>query len=86
MKEQVIAILLCVALVIAIGISCRADVKTERAEYIVKSGDTLWDIYEEYAPRGISFDEYKFNIKKDNGLKTCDIYPNMVLEIVKESK
>lgn len=86
MKEQIIAVLLCIVLVIAITVSCRADVKTERAEYIVKSGDTLWDIYEEYAPRGISFDEYKFNIKRDNGLKTCDIYSGMVLEIVREAK
>lgn len=86
MKSKTLMIALCMVLVVAIGISCKADVKTERYEYIVKSGDTLWDIYEEYAPRGISYDEYKFNIKRDNGLKTCEIYPNMILEIVKEAK
>lgn len=86
MKEKVLIVALCIVLVIGIAMSCRADVKTERAEYVVKAGDTIWDIYEEYAPRGISYDEYKFNIKRDNGLKTCELYPNMVLEIVKESK
>ena len=86
MKEQLIAVLLCVVLVVAISVSCRADVQTEKFDYWVKPGDTLWDIYVEYAPRGISFDEYKYNIKRDNGLETCDIQPDMVLEIVREVK
>ena len=86
MKGKVLMIALCVMLVVAIGISCRADVKTERYEYIVKSGDTLWSIADEYAPKGTDKREYIFNIKKDNGLKTSELYPNMVLEIVKEAK
>ena len=86
MKEQLIAVLLCVVLVVAISVSCRADVQTEKYEYWVKPGDTIWDIYVAYAPRGISFDEYKYNIKRDNGLETCDIQPDMVLEIVREVK
>lgn len=86
MKTKAIIILLCLMLIAAIGISCRADVQTEKYEYWVNPGDTLWDIYVEYAPTGISFDEYKFNVKRDNGLKTCDIYPGMVLEIVREVK
>lgn len=86
MKEQLIAVVLCLVLVFAIATSCRADVKTERAEYVVKAGDTLWSIADEYAPRGTDKREYIFNIKKDNGLRTSELYPNMVLEIVKESK
>lgn len=86
MKEKVLIVALCLVLVVAIGISCRADVKTERAEYIVKSGDTLWSIANEYAPKGTDKREYIFNIQKDNGLATSEIYPNMVLEIVKETK
>lgn len=77
---------LCVVLVLAIGISCRADVKTERAEYVVKAGDTLWSIADEYAPKGTDKREYIFNTKRDNGLKTSELYPNMVLEIVREAK
>jgi nucleoid-associated protein YgaU len=86
MKGKVLMIAVCIALVIGIAISCRADVKTERAEYIVKSGDTLWSIANEYAPKGTDKREYIFNIQKDNGLATSEIYPNMVLEIVKETK
>lgn len=86
MKEKAIIILLCLALILAIGISCRADVQTERFEYRVKPGDTLWDIAEEYAPKGTNWDEYIFNIKRDNGLKNSVLQPGMVLEIVRESK
>jgi nucleoid-associated protein YgaU len=70
--------------VVAISVGCRADVQTEKYEYRVKPGDTLWDIAEEYAPRGTDKREYIFNVKKDNGLKTSNIYSGMVLEIVRE--
>ena len=86
MKTKAIIILLCLILIAAIGISCRADVQTERFEYIVNPGDTLWDIATEYAPKGTDKREYIFNIKKDNGLERSDIYPGMVLEIVREVK
>ena len=86
MKTKAIIILLCMLLIVAIGISCRADVRTERYEYVVKPGDTLWDIATEYVPKGMDKREYIFNIKKDNGLKRSEIYPGMVLEIVREVK
>ncbi len=86
MKEHVIAVLLCLVLVLAIAISCRADVQTERFEYVVKPGDTLWDIATEYAPKGTDKREYIFNIKKDNGLENSVLQPGMVLEIVTEEK
>lgn len=86
MKEQMIAIVLCIVLVIAITVSCRADVKTERYEYVVQPGDTLWSIADEYAPRGTDKREYIFKIKKDNGLNRSELYPDMVLEIVREVK
>ena len=86
MKEKIIAAVLCLMLVIAIGISCRADVQTERFEYIVQPGDTLWGIATEYAPKGMDKREYIFNIRKDNGLETSEIYPDMVIEIVREVK
>ena len=86
MKTKTIIIMLCLTLILAIGISCRADVQTERSLYIVKSGDTLWDIATEYAPKGTDKREYIFNIKRDNGLERSEIYPGMVLEIVREVK
>ena len=86
MKTKAIIILLCLVLIVAIGISCRADVRTERSIYIVKPGDTLWDIASEYAPKGRDKREYIFNIKRDNGLGKSEIYPGMDLEIVREVK
>ena len=86
MKEKVLVIALCITLAVCIVANCKADVKIERFEYVVKAGDTLWDIAEEYAPKGTDKREYIFNIKKDNGLKTSEVYPNMVLELVRESK
>ena len=86
MKTRAIIGLLCLMLIVAIGISCRADVQTERVEYIVNPGDTLWDIATEYAPKNMDKREYIFNIKRDNGLMRSEIYPGMVLEIVREVK
>ena len=86
MKTKAIIILLCLTLIAAIGISCRADVQTERYEYVVKPGDTLWDIAGEYAPKGMDKREYIFNIKRDNGLERSEIYPGMILEIEREVK
>lgn len=86
MKTKALVILLCLTLILAIGISCRADVQTERVEYIVKPGDTLWEIASEYTPKGVDKREYIFNIKRDNGLERLEIYPGMVLEIVREVK
>lgn len=86
MREKTLVILLCLTLIIAIGISCRADVQIEQCEYVVKPGDTLWEIATEFAPKGMDKREYIFNIKRNNGLERSDIYPGMVLEIVKEVK
>ena len=86
MKTKAIIILLCLMLIVAIGISCRADVQTERCRYVVKPGDTLWDIASEYAPKGTDKREYIFNLKKDNGLQRSDLCPGMILEIVREVK
>ena len=86
MKTKAIIILLCMMLVAAIGISCRADVQMERFEYVVEPGDTLWDIATEHAPKGTDKREYIFNVKRDNGLKTSVLQPGMVLEIVREAE
>ena len=86
MKGKTTMILLCLVLIIGIAISCRADVRTEYAEYRVKTGDTLWTIADEHMPRGTDKRRYIFELKKHNGLKTSEIYPGMILEIVRESK
>lgn len=86
MKERRIIIALCLLVVVLIGLSCKANVQTEKYEYIVKAGDTLWSIADEYAPKSADKREYIYNVKKDNGLKNSNLYPNMVLEIVREVK
>ena len=86
MKGKGIIIALCLMLVATIGINCRADVDTESVEYVVQAGDTLWSIAEEYAPKGMDKREYIYNLKKDNELKTSEIYTNMVLKIEREAK
>lgn len=86
MKERRMVIALCLLVVVLIGLSCKANVQTEKYEYIVKAGDTLWSIADEYAPKGTDKREYIYNVKKDNGLKNSNLYPDMVLEIVREVK
>ena len=55
------------------------DVRTEKMVYVVQSGDTLWDIAEEYAPDSMDIREYIRRINEHNNLDTLDIYPEMVL-------
>ena len=66
MKKTVL--LLCAVLLIAIGISCKADVQTKQVTYIVQPNDTLWQIADEYCPKNMDKREYIFNLKKHNGL------------------
>lgn len=83
MKTNIIVAILCFVLIFLILACCRTEVQTAPVEYVVKSGDTLWSIADEYAPESMSKGEYIFNIKHKNALKTSDIYPGMVLEIEK---
>ena len=60
--------------------------QTEKMDYVVQAGDTLWDIAEEYAPSGMDLREYIYNVKEHNGLETLNIHPDMVLEIEVEAE
>ena len=57
------------------------DVRTEKMVYVVQSGDTLWDIAEEYAPNSMDVRDYIADVRKCNSLDTLSIYPDMVLEL-----
>lgn len=84
---QTIAGLITLAILIfSILSTCKADTPLSRIEYTVQAGDTLWDIAEEYAPKGADKREYIYNIKKHNGLKNSEIRPGMVLEITTEAE
>jgi LysM repeat protein len=86
MKGKVLAIAIYLGVLVAAGVGCGADVEIEKVEYVVQAGDTLWSIAEEYAPEEMYTLEYIQNIKKNNGLKSSDVYENMVLKIEREVK
>ena len=82
---QTIAGLITMAILIfSILSTCKANAPLTRIEYTVRSGDTLWNIAQEYAPKGADIREYIYNLKKTNGLKNSEICPGMVLEIITE--
>lgn len=69
---------------ISISGSIKNKPETEKMNYVVQYGDTLWDIAEEYAPKNMDLRKYIHNIKEQNGLDSMNIYPFMVLEIERE--
>lgn len=82
---QTIAGLITMAILIfSILSTCKADAPLKLIEYRVQAGDTLWEIAEEYAPKGADLGEYICQLKKHNGLKNSEIRPGMVLEITTE--
>jgi len=50
-------------------------------EYLVVSGDTLWDIAEEYTPPGDDVRTTIYGIREANDLATSVIMPGQVLRI-----
>lgn len=71
---------------ISISGNFKNEPETEKMDYVVQAGDTLWDIAEEYAPNNMDLRKYIHNIKEQNGLETLNIHPDMVLEIEREIK
>ena len=69
---------------ISLSAGCENESKTEKMIYVVRSGDTLWEIAEEYCPNDMDMRKYIHNITEDNGLETLNIHPDMVLEIERE--
>lgn len=83
---QTIAGLVTMAILIfSILSTCKADTPLTRIEYTVRGGDTLWDIAQEYAPKGSDIRKYIYDLKKQNGLKNSEICPGMVLEITTDA-
>ena len=58
MRKGIIALLLIVVVIIAIRLSNKEDKGYELTNYIVRTGDTLWSIAEEYAPEDMDIREY----------------------------
>ncbi len=84
MKKVICGIVVGMAFVM-LASACTTEKKpTKTIEYTVVCGDTLWDIAVEHIPSGLHLGEYIFDLKRNNGLETSDIYPGMVLEIETE--
>lgn len=89
MKKEILALIAAViAPLLFFGVASCVEADTETPTktitYTVQCGDTLWGIASEYMPAGTDKREYIYNIKKQNGLETSDIFPGMVLEIETE--
>ncbi len=53
-------------------------------EYIVKPGDTLWDIAKEHSAGKRDIRRYIYDIMQKNGMEHPDIMPGQVLVIPRE--
>jgi LysM repeat protein len=58
-----------------------SDGPAEGVEYLVVTGDTLWDIAAVYTPSGEDVRDTVFDIRRANGLEGSVILPGQVLQI-----
>ena len=66
---------------VAFSRNIEADMKDKSVFVTVGSGDTLWDIAEEYCKDYDDVRKWVYEIKQVNSLKSSDIYQGQVLEI-----
>lgn len=50
-------------------------------EYQIQSGETIWSICNKFRPKGMSIEEYIFNVRELNNEQDCIIYPSDTLQI-----
>lgn len=71
--------------IMVVIIICKTEIKFEdiqTEDYIVSSGETLWDIAEENKKEGTDTREYVYNLRKLNNID-CIIYEGQVIKIIK---
>lgn len=76
-----ISILLIFILIILHSCSKKELVIKETQEYKVQSGETLWNIGTKYRPKGMSIQEYIYNLQKFNNIDSM-IYPEQEIQIL----
>lgn len=83
LKITAALVLIVLAVIILLGFVSNAD-KPERVcePYMVKRGETLWGISEQYAEG----DKWKwiYEVKKINGLQCSDIYAGEIIYVFSE--
>ena len=74
-----------VVLLLANAFAAEGDVagdgRGERVEYLVVTGDTLWEIAVVYTPAGEDVRHTVADIREANGLAGSVIYPGQVLQV-----
>ena len=53
------------------------------ATYTVQPGDTIWDIAEEYCPKGMDIREYIYKVREIND-SNCVIHPGQEMKIIRK--
>jgi len=54
------------------------------SEYMICSGDRLWDIASEFKPNSMSYEQYLYELRKvNNDTDLSVIYPGQVIKILK---
>lgn len=48
---------------------------------VVETGDTLWGLARQHAPRGVDTRDYVYHIAQANNLKSSTVYPGQILEL-----
>ena len=70
-----------VAVIVLLICGSRSKPEYSVESYGINSGDTLWNIAEEYKPNSISYSEYINTLYKLNKGLTAEIYPGQAIVI-----
>ena len=72
--------------IMGIIIICKTEFKSEdiqTEDYIVSSGETLWDIAKENKKEKQDIREYVYELRKLNNIDDCIIHEGQVIKIIK---
>ncbi len=79
--KKILIILAVIAIALAIAGMRKPSKATEYSQYIVKSGDTLWDISQEITPPSRDVRYTIAEIEEKNNIKDGMIYAGQVISI-----
>ncbi len=74
-------VVVALVLLLASGVGASGDVAVATEDYIVRSGDTLWDIAAARTPEGHDVRDIVAAIRSVNRLEGAVIHPGQVLEV-----
>lgn len=81
---KIIAIIAVIALLAGLSYQRHTKYSIENAtmqSYIVQYGDTLWDIAKQYAPEGMRYDDYIYQVQQHNGI-SADLKAGQAIEVL----